>query len=137
MVGSLYDSKGGFVIEFAAAFIVAVLSGMGVGSGGLFVIWLAMTTDLPQLTSQGLNLLFFLFASGASMLVHLTKRKILWGVVAILVTSGVFGSFFGSFTAGILPTSAIRMIFGAVLFLSGLYSLFKKPKEAKKSLQKR
>ena len=72
------------MIDFAAAFIVAVLSGMGVGSGGLFVIWLTMTTDFPQLTSQGLNLLFFLFASGASMLVHLTKRTILWGVVAVL-----------------------------------------------------
>ena len=110
---------------------------MGVGSGGLFVIWLTFATDMPQLTSQGLNLLFFLFASGASMLVHLTKRKILWGTVAFLVVSGVLGAFFGSFAAGILPTSAIRMIFGTVLFLSGLYSLFKKPKEAKNPLQKR
>ena len=137
MVGSLHDSEGVFVIDFAAAFIVAVLSGMGVGSGGLFVIWLTMTTDLPQLTSQGLNLLFFLFASGASMLVHLTKRKILWGVVAFLAVGGVFGSILGGFVAGVLPTAAIRIIFGAVLFLSGIYSLFKKPKEAKNPLQKR
>ena len=125
------------MIEFAATFLIAVLSGMGVGSGGLFVIWLTFATDLPQLTSQGLNLLFFLFASGASMLVHLTKRKILWGTVAFLVVSGILGSFLGSFVAGILPTSVIRMIFGAVLFLSGIYSLFKKPKEAKNPLQKR
>ena len=125
------------MIEFVATFLIAVLSGMGVGSGGLFVIWLTFATDMPQLTSQGLNLLFFLFASGASMLVHLTKRKILWGTVAFLVVSGVLGSFFGSFVAGVLPTSAIRMIFGAVLFLSGIYSLFKKPKEAKNPLQNR
>lgn len=125
------------MIEFIATFLIAVLSGMGVGSGGLFVIFLTLAADLPQLTSQGLNLLFFLFASGASMLVHLTKRKILFGAVALVVVGGVVGSIFGSFVAGVLPVSTLRIIFGAVLFLSGAYSLFKKPKEAKNPLQKR
>ena len=60
----------------AALFVFAVLSGLGVGGGGLLVIYLALFTDVAQLSAQGINLLFFIFSCGASMLVHLSKRKI-------------------------------------------------------------
>ena len=41
-------------------FAVALLSGMGVGSAGLLVTYLALVLGMPQLQAQGLNLLFFL-----------------------------------------------------------------------------
>ena len=47
-------------IHIPAAFLLSALSGMGVGGGGLFVIYLAFATDMPQLSAQGANLLFFL-----------------------------------------------------------------------------
>ena len=43
-------------------FLLAALSGMGVGGGGLFVIYLSLFTNTPQLTAQGMNLLFFLLS---------------------------------------------------------------------------
>ena len=63
------------VVDILAALIIAVLSGMGVGSGGLLVLYLTMVRDTPHLTAQGLNLLFFIFASGASLCIHLTRRQ--------------------------------------------------------------
>ena len=43
--------------------LIALLSGMGVGGGGLFAVYLSMFTDIPQLSVQGYNLLFFLFSA--------------------------------------------------------------------------
>lgn len=126
------------ILNIVAAFIIAILSGMGIGSGGLFTIWLTAVAGTPQLAAQGLNLLFFLFSGGASMTVHLSRRKIYWGAVMILAVSGVVGTLAGSFVAGLLPVDAIRTIFGATLMVSGIASLLsnKKRKDPDGSPQK-
>lgn len=126
------------ILNIVAAFIIAILSGMGIGSGGLFTIWLTAVAGTPQLAAQGLNLLFFLFSGGASMTVHLSRRKIYWGAVMILAVSGVVGTLAGSFVAGLLPVDAIRTIFGATLMVSGIVSLLsnKKRKDPDGSPQK-
>lgn len=126
------------ILNIVAAFIIAILSGMGIGSGGLFTIWLTAVAGTPQLAAQGLNLLFFLFSGGASMTVHLSRRKIYWGAVMILTVSGVVGTLAGSFVAGLLPVNAIRTIFGATLMVSGIASLLsnKKRKDPDGSPQK-
>lgn len=111
-------------LNIAAAFVIAVLSGMGIGSGGLFTIWLTAVAGTPQLAAQGLNLLFFLFSGGASMTVHLSRRRIYWGAVLILAASGIIGTLAGSFVVGLLPVETIRIVFGATLILSGAASLF-------------
>ena len=42
-------------IHMLASFGIAVLSGMGVGSAGLFVLYLTAFAGLSQLQAQGLN----------------------------------------------------------------------------------
>ena len=53
------------------SFGVAILSGLGVGSAGLLVVFLTAVLQVPQLTAQGMNLVFFLFSSGSALTVHL------------------------------------------------------------------
>lgn len=106
-----------------AAFIIALLSGMGVGSGGLLVIYLTLIENTPQLTAQGLNLLFFLFASASSLIIHIAKRKILGGAVLIMGACGIVGSLLGSAAAAHLPSHFLSKIFGAMLVISGVLSL--------------
>ena len=118
------------IIDIIASFLIAVLSGMGIGSGGLLVIYLTFADALPQLTAQGINLLFFIFSSGAAMTVHLRRRKIFWGAVLAMSVFGVIGALLGSFAAGHLPTSVIRKLFGGMLTVSGIFALFKKKKKA-------
>ena len=121
------------MLNIIASFAIALLSGMGVGSGGLFVIWLTLAENTPQLTAQGLNLLFFIFSSGASLTVHLTKRKIAWGAVALLTLTGVGGALIGGYISGLINAAAMKKLFGAMLILSGLVSLMKKRGEVSKS----
>ena len=55
-------------IDIAFTFVFAALAGMGIGSGGLLVLYLTLIRGTPQLSAQGFNLLFFLFSSGASVM---------------------------------------------------------------------
>lgn len=105
--------------------VIALLSGMGVGSGGLLVIYLSLAENVPQLTAQGINLLFFLFASSSSLLVHILKRKIYIGAIAVMSLFGIFGSVFGSLVAANLPSDLLRKLFGGMLVISGIISFRK------------
>ncbi len=118
------------MINVIASFFIAALSGMGVGSGGLFVIWLTLVTNTPQIAAQGLNLLFFLFSAGASLLVHVTKRKILWSAVALLIAVGIVGSLIGNLIAGLVSSSLMKKIFGSMLIVSGSFVIFGKGKKS-------
>ena len=106
-----------------AALVIALLSGMGVGSGGLLVIYLTLIENLPQLTAQGANLLFFTFASAAALTVHAIKRKIFVGAVIIMGLSGAVGSLLGSLIAQLVPADLLGKIFGGMLVVTGIFSL--------------
>ncbi|MBQ9086762.1 MAG: sulfite exporter TauE/SafE family protein [Clostridia bacterium] len=110
-------------LSAAAALVISALSGMGVGGGGLFVIYLALATDTPQLAAQGMNLLFFLFSAGSALLVHLQKRKILWWAVGVMVAAAIPGALLGTFLASYVSQSLLRKIFGAMLVTGGILAL--------------
>ncbi len=114
------------ILDIFASFSIAVLSGMGIGSGGLFVIYLTLVSGAPQLAAQGMNLLFFLFSSGAALLYHLLRRRIFWNAVLLLTLTGIGGSLLGSLVAGLLPVALIKKLFGVMLMTSGAVALFQK-----------
>lgn len=107
------------------SFTIAVLSGLGVGSGGLLVIYLTRFSDIPQITAQGINLLFFLFSASAASLVNIKSRKIMWSCVITMSIAGIGGCLIGTFLAGILGNTILRKIFGAMLIITGAASIIK------------
>lgn len=109
-------------------FSIALLSGMGVGSAGLLVLFLTLVQNMPQLTAQGVNLLFFLFSSGAALLVHLFRTPPFWGLLLLLIPAGLLGAWGGVALAFYLPQTLLRKLFGAFLVLSGTLSFFRKKK---------
>ena len=60
----------------AVSLFIAILSGLGVGSGGLFVIWLTMVEGVGSIEARGMNLLFFVFSATSALLFHLIRRRI-------------------------------------------------------------
>ena len=111
-----------------AAFLAAILSGMGVGSAGLFVTFLVLVQGTPQLTAQALNLLFFLFSCGAALCVHLFRTPPFWGLLLLLIPTGLLGAIYGSALAVCLPQDLLRKLFGGFLLISGILGLFSKRK---------
>lgn len=105
--------------------LIAVFSGMGVGGGGLFAVYLSVFTDVPQLAVQGYNLLFFLFSSGASVTLQLFRRKIPFLAVGIMIATGIAGALAGTALTGVVPSDWLRRIFGIMLVSGGIVSLKK------------
>ena len=120
------------MLHILVAFLIAALSGLGIGSGGLLVIYLTLVEGADQLIAQGINLLFFLFSSGASMVFHLKKRRLFGGVILIMSLAGLVGSAAGSLLATSLPSQVLRRLFGGMLTVSGLAVLYKNRKRKTK-----
>ncbi len=110
--------------ELVVAFLCAALSGMGVGGGGLLLIYLTLVGEMEQRQAQLYNLIFFLAASAASLLIHALRRSIKPGVVLWLSLGGVIGALLGSFLSGVLGGDVLGIMLGAFLFISGASSFF-------------
>ncbi|MBE6641600.1 MAG: hypothetical protein E7619_08435 [Ruminococcaceae bacterium] len=112
------------MVDIIAALICGVLTGMGVGSGGLFMIYLLLVQDLPQLTAQGLNLLFFLFSAGASLPVNIKARRPSFFPLLCLCLFGAVGSLIGTSLGALIDGAVLKKLFGALIAFSGAVGLF-------------
>ena len=119
------------LIDPAVGFAVAVLCGMGVGGGGLLVIYLTLCRSMPQLEAQGLNLVFFIVSALASILTRRISRAEL-KLSALIGLCGAIASFFGSKLAHSVDVKAVRMAFGALL-IAGALMVFRGQKISNKN----
>ena len=111
------------MLDIIVGTAVAVLSGMGVGSGGLLVVYLTLAAGMSQEPAQALNLFFFLFAASASTAVNIRRRNIAWGCVILLGLGGAVGAIAGSAIAAVAKPRVLRMLFGIMLTVTGARGL--------------
>jgi len=119
------------ILNIIVGFLVAVLMGMGVGGGGLFVIFLTLCLNFGQINAQGTNLVFFILAIIASIFVHLKKRKIYMRQVIVMILLGSVGSLIFSNLANNIDPSIPRKTLGGLLILAGAYSAYNNLKKKK------
>ena len=79
--------------------------------------------DGGQLFAQGVNLLYFIFSSGAATAVNLRKRRIVYGAVLLMSLGGVFGAVIGAILASMIDPAYLRIGFGVMLLLGGIPAL--------------
>ena len=109
----------------AIAAIIATLSGLGVGSGGLLVIWLTMIGGIDSERARGLNLLFFVFSASAALIVHAVKGRVKPTLALILSLFACLGTLIGTHIGVRIDPYWLKKIFGGMLSLSGAYALLK------------
>ncbi len=119
------------LIDFIAGILFGALAGMGIGGGGLLVIYLTMFDGIEQRMAQGVNLYFFIFASAAAMIYHINKRNINLPFVLICSASGCVFAVFGSLAAEAVDPELLRRIFGGMLIVAGAVTLWKSIKGRK------
>lgn len=122
------------MIDFFVSAGVALLSGLGVGSGGLLVVFLTEYRGVGQLFAQGVNLIFFIFSSGAATAVNLRARKICYGAVLLMSIGGTIGAITGALIASVLNPDLLRIGFGLMLLIGGIPSFIR---SARRSLEAR
>ena len=110
--------RGFFVILLAA-----LLSGMGVGSGGFYLLYLTDVVGIPQYTAQGANLVFFSVATLASSFISWRGGRLCAARLLPLAFFGTLGTVGGVFLTHLLPPQSARMGLGLLLTASGLATL--------------
>ncbi len=127
-------------MKYIIPFLISVLMGMGVGGGGLFIIYFTLLLDFPQLLGQGTNLLLFVISAGASLILHIKNHRVVFRQAIVMSVAGVVGSLAFSSLALSIDPKYPRIALGVLLVFSGmstLYNIIKaKVKKFKKTLYK-
>lgn len=103
--------------------VTGILSAFGVGGGTLLLTILSAFAGIPQQTAQGINLLYFLPASAASLPSHVQNGLINRASLFPAVCAGILGTTGFAWLATAMDTHLLRRFFGAFLLAVGLLEL--------------
>jgi hypothetical protein len=104
------------------------LSGMvGIGGGIVIVPMLVYFLGFDQHTAQGTTLFMFLFPIGIlGVMNYYNKGNVDMKTAAVICTTFVLGSYFGSKLALSIDKSTITKVFGVIFFIISLKMIFGK-----------
>ena len=120
------------MIDFILTVLISCLMGLGIGGGGLYIVYLTLWCGVSAEIARGTNLIFFIMSAVASLAVHLRKRKIFPLQVVVLVLFGSLGSLIFANFSNILDPEIPKKVLGSVLILMGIlniWSVFQKQKK--------
>lgn len=120
-----------------AGFGAGVIGAMGMGGGGVLILYLTLLAEVGQLDAQGINLLFFLPIAVFSLLRYRKEGLLHLKKSLPFIGFGLLGCLPGYLIAHALPTKWLSILFGGGLVLLGLWELFRKePKKQKDQTEK-
>ena len=108
--------------------ISGLLSGaigaMGIGGGGILIIYLTLFARIDQTKAQGINLLFFIPIAVTAILIYSRKQLIVWRIALPFALLGGCGAMAGFWIANFIDSSLLSQIFGVMLIILGIKGLF-------------
>lgn len=115
-----------------AGFFSGMAGAMGLGGGSVLLIYLTVFAGVSQLQAQGMNLLFFIPIAAFSTAVYARRGIICWKSVGVMAVCGIIGTLLGSLILEWIQPQLLRKIFGGLVMLFGVLTLFA-PRNSKKS----
>lgn len=110
-----------------ASFFGAVFSALGMGGGGILLIYLTAYAEMEQLAAQGINLVFFIPVAVVAIIIHAKNKLIRWKIVLPSILLGLAGVYFGAKLAMFIGSAVLSKLFGGFLLVIGLREvLFRK-----------
>lgn len=116
--------------DILAVILSAAISAMGLGGGGVLILYLTLIKSVPQLEAQGTNLLFFIPCAIAAVFVYAKRRVLQLKLILPMVLGGLVGVAIGSFLLYRIDTKYISILFACFLIAVGGITLFGKSKKA-------
>ena len=78
-----------------AGLLSGALGAMGLGGGGVLVIYLTLAAQIEQTTAQGVNLLLFIPCALLALIPYCRKKLICWKIALPAILFGLAGAFAG------------------------------------------
>lgn len=113
-----------------AGFFAGFIGGLGMGGGGVLVLFLTLYVGMPQLQAQGINLLFFIPVGLFALILHVRQHLIDFKAALPAILLGLLGAAVGSFLARFFGSVVISKIFAVLLACLGVWEVFA-PKKTK------
>ena len=115
--------------DIAAIFICSLISSMGLGGGGVLLLYLTLFKDMPQLTAQGVNLLFFAPACITSLIIYFKKKIIDLKTVLPMLAGSTAGVFLGRALLHIITPEMLKTVFALFISITGAFTAISAIKE--------
>ncbi len=106
-----------------AGFLSGMIGAMGMGGGGVLLIYLTAFAHVPQLQAQGINLISFLPTGLLATVIYAVKKQIVWKQVLLMWCGGAVAAAGGYLLAKFIETALLSKIFAVFLVTFGLYQL--------------
>ena len=102
---------------------LSVLAGLGVGSGGLFILWLTEGMKMEHGAALFFNLCFFISALACAVSIHARRRMLDYRFLLEIVLFGIPGVFLGRWLNTFFSPLFLRLLLGLFSIGSGVFSL--------------
>ena len=66
------------IADYIAGILSGFIGALGLGGGGILIIYLTLIKGLPQTQAQGMNLVFFIPIALSALIMHTKNRLIDW-----------------------------------------------------------
>lgn len=122
------------------AIFSALLSGMGIGGGALFVMLSTLLMGFEQKSAQAINLIMFLSAGISSTIFNLKNKVVEKALLKKIVPLVIIGSFIGSIIVKNIQSENLRLYFSIFMALIGAYEIISSVisiKKAKDSIKRK
>lgn len=119
-----------FVIVSA---ISAILSGMGIGGGALFVILSTLFLGFEQKEAQTINLVMFFAAGFSSTIFNLKNKMIEKSLLKKMLPLLIIGCFIGTIIVKNIRNDNLRLYFSVFMAILGLYEIISSVLNIKKA----
>ena len=114
------------LLDAAAGFVCGIISGLGIGGGTVLMLYLLYIAKVPQLTAQGINLIYFLPTASASLISHFKNGLVEKKALLPAIIAGSVCAALSSLFAASSNTDILRRLFGIFLILTGTKEFFRK-----------
>ena len=107
------------LIMALVGFLAATISAMGLGGGGILLLYISAFTDIEQLRAQGINLIYFLPIGAVSLYFHIKNRLIDKKAAIITAICAAPSAVLGAFLASLISPDLLRKGLAIFLFFLG------------------
>lgn len=111
-------------MNWATSLLAGILSGaagaMGLGGGGVLLLYLTLFAGVEQLKAQGINLIFFIPCGIIAIIIYAVKKQIEIKKIITAAMFGILGAFAGSWLADIVGGEILSKVFATGIMFLGI-----------------
>lgn len=115
-----------YVFMAIAGIVSGILGAMGLGGGGILIIYLTLIEGVEQVKAGGINLIFFIPSAVIAVIYYSRRKMIEWSMALPSMFFGVVGGIGGAYLSTVLDGFVVGKLFGILLLIMGIQQLLYK-----------